>query len=70
MGSTFMLETVAAIVIGGTLISGGQANTAGALAGSIFLGLIVTAMQIMGFELGAQNVAKGALIIIVLLLGV
>ncbi|MDR2388024.1 MAG: ABC transporter permease [Deltaproteobacteria bacterium] len=70
MGSTYMLETVASIVIGGTLISGGRANTAGALAGSIFLGLIVTAMQIMGYAIGPQNVAKGALIIIVLMLGV
>ncbi|MFR9063935.1 MAG: hypothetical protein ACLVJO_09405 [[Clostridium] scindens] len=31
--------------------------------------LIVTAMQIMGFSVGAQNIAKGALIIVVLLLG-
>lgn len=70
MGDTYMLETLASIVIGGTLISGGRANSAGTLAGALFLGLIVTAMQIMGFQVGAQNVAKGALIIIVLLIGV
>lgn len=68
MGDTYMLETLASIVIGGTLISGGKANSAGTLAGALFLGLIVTAMQIMGFQIGAQNVAKGALIIIVLLI--
>lgn len=28
------------------------------------MGLIVTAMQLMGFDLGAQNVAKGLLIIV------
>lgn len=67
MGDSYMLETVATIVIGGTLIAGGKANCAGSLAGAMFLGLIVTAMQIMGFKEGAQNVAKGALIIIVLL---
>lgn len=67
MGDSYMLETVASIVIGGTLISGGKANCAGTLAGAMFLGLIVTAMQIMGFDVGAQNVAKGALIIVVLL---
>ena len=66
MGDSYMLESVASIVIGGTLISGGRANPAGALAGALFLGLIVTAMQLMGFGLGAQNVAKGLLIIIVL----
>lgn len=70
MGDTYMLETLASIVIGGTLISGGQANSAGTLAGALFLGLIITAMQVMGYQVGAQNVAKGALIITVLLIGV
>ena len=69
MGDDYSLETVASIVVGGTLISGGKANVPGTLAGCLFLGLIVTAMQIMGFSVGAQNIAKGALIIIVLLLG-
>lgn len=70
MGDTYMLETVAAIVVGGTLMSGGKANAAGTLAGSVFLGLIITAMQIMGFDVGVQNIAKGALIIFVLMMGV
>lgn len=70
MGDTYMLETLATIVVGGTLISGGRADAAGTLAGSLFLGLIVTAMQIMGYDVGAQNVAKGALIIIVLVIGI
>ena len=69
MGDDYTLETVASIVVGGTLISGGKANVPGTLAGCLFLGLIVTAMQIMGFSVGAQNIAKGALIIVVLLLG-
>lgn len=69
MGDAYSLETVASIVVGGTLISGGKANVPGTLAGCLFLGLIVTAMQIMGFSVGAQNIAKGALIILVLLLG-
>lgn len=68
MGDAYTLETVASIVVGGTLISGGKANVPGTLVGCLFLGLIVTAMQIMGFSVGAQNIAKGALIIIVLLL--
>lgn len=69
MGDAYSLETVASIVVGGTLISGGKANVPGTLAGCLFLGLIVTTMQIIGFSVGAQNIAKGALIIIVLLLG-
>ena len=69
MGDAYLLETVAAIVVGGTLISGGKANVPGTLAGCLFLGLVVTAMQIMGFTVGAQKIAKGLLIISVLFLG-
>jgi len=69
MGDSYMMETVASIVVGGTLMSGGKANTAGTLAGALFLRLIVTAMQIVGFQVGAQNIAKGVLIIIVLVAG-
>lgn len=68
MGDAYLLETIASIVIGGTLISGGKANVPGTLAGCLFLGLIVTAMQIIGFSIGAQKIAKGTLIIAVLLI--
>jgi ribose transport system permease protein len=57
-------------VIGGTLISGGKANVVGTFAGCIFLGFIVTAMQIMGFSVGAQNIAKGIMIVAILIVGV
>ncbi|WHH59384.1 ABC transporter permease [Petroclostridium sp. X23] len=69
MGDAYLLETVASIVVGGTLISGGKANVVGTLAGCLFLGLVVTSMQIMGFSVGAQNILKGLLIIIVIVLG-
>lgn len=69
MGDTYTMDTVASIVIGGTLISGGKANVPGTLVGCLFLGLISAAMQIMGFSIGAQNIAKGILIIFVLMLG-
>jgi len=69
MGDSYTMDTVASIVIGGTLISGGKANVPGTLVGCLFLGLISAAMQIMGFSIGAQNIAKGFLIILVLMMG-
>lgn len=69
MGNSYMMETVAAIVVGGTLMSGGKASVPGTLAGCLFLSLVVTSMQIMGFSIGIQNIAKGLLIIGVLLIG-
>jgi len=70
MGDSYTMETVASVVVGGTLMSGGKANVIGTLAGCLFLNLVVTSMQIMGFGSGAQNIAKGLLIIIVFILGI
>lgn len=68
MGDSFMLETVGAVVIGGTLIFGGKASTIGTLAGALFLMLVSTAMQVAGLPIGGQNIVKGMIIVIVLLL--
>ena len=69
MGDNYQMESIACIVIGGTLMSGGRANTAGTLVGSLFLYLIISCMQLMGADAGMQSVVKGALIIVVLLIG-
>lgn len=69
MGDSYQMESVGAVVLGGTLISGGKAVPVGTLAGCVFLGLIMSTMQIAGFPQGAQNVAKGILIIAVILIG-
>ena len=67
MGDTYLLETVGAVVIGGTLIFGGRSTIVGTLFGCMFLVLIVTAMQVAGLPIGTQNIVKGALIILVLM---
>lgn len=67
MGDTYLLETVGAVVIGGTLIFGGRSTIVGTLFGCMFLVLIVTAMQVAGFPIGTQNIVKGVLIILVLI---
>lgn len=69
MGDNYQMESIACIVVGGTLMSGGRANAAGTLVGSLFLYLIISCMQLMGADAGMQSVVKGALIIVVLLIG-
>lgn len=69
MGDNYQMESIACIVVGGTLMSGGRANAAGTLVGSLFLYLIISCMQLMGANAGIQSVVKGALIIVVLLIG-
>ena len=69
MGDNYQMESIACCVVGGTLMSGGRANTIGTLIGSVFLYMIVSAMQLLGADAGMQSYVKGALIIIVLLFG-
>jgi len=68
LGDPYLLETVGSAVVGGTLIMGGRAVPVGTLFGSLFLVLLVTAMQVAGLRIGGQYVAEGALIILVLFL--
>jgi ribose transport system permease protein len=69
MGDMYTMETVASIVVGGTLMSGGRASVPGTLSGCLFLGLVGSAMQIMGLPIGAQNISKGFIILFVLFIG-
>jgi ribose transport system permease protein len=68
MGSPFLLQSVGAVVLGGTLIFGGCATAFGTLCGSVLLVLIVTTMQIAGLPGGTQEIIQGAVIIAVLAL--
>lgn len=69
MGDNYQVDSIACIVVGGTLMSGGRANAAGTLIGALFLYLITSCMQLMGANAGIQSVVKGALIIVILLMG-
>ena len=69
MGDNYQMESIACCVVGGTLMSGGRANAIGTLFGSLFLYMIVSAMQLLGADAGMQSYVKGALIIVVLLAG-
>lgn len=67
MGDSYLLESVGAVVIGGTLIGGGRSSAAGSLFGSLLLVLVVTLMEVSHLPIGAQNIVEGAIIILVLL---
>ncbi|WP_247893804.1 hypothetical protein [Azospirillum endophyticum] len=66
MGSPFLLQSVGAVVLGGTLIFCGSATAAGTLFGSVLLVLIVTTMQIAGLPGGTQEIIQDVVIIAVL----
>ncbi len=63
MGEPYMLQSVGAVVVGGTLIAGGSPTALGTFFGSVLLVLIVTTMQVSGWSSGMQEVVQGAIII-------
>lgn len=66
MGQPYLLQSVAAVVIGGTLIFGGSSTALGTCFASILLILVVTIMQIMGLPRGVQDMVQGLVVIVVL----
>jgi ribose transport system permease protein len=68
LGTSYLLDSVAVVVIGGTLISGGRAVPAGIWGGALFFVLLNALVNLVGWSDAAQNVLKGALVLLVLLL--
>jgi ribose transport system permease protein len=66
MGSPYLLQTVGAVVLGGTLIAGGSATAVGTLFGAVLLVLIIVTMQIGRLPPGSQDIVQGVVIILVL----
>lgn len=67
MGSPYLLNSIGAVVIGGTLISGGKSTTLGTLGGSLFLTMVVTLMEVTKLPSGLQDILEGSIVILVLL---
>lgn len=66
MGTPYLLQSVGAVVLGGTLIAGGSATALGTLLGGMLLVMVVTTMQIAGLPHGIQDIVQGVVIIMVL----
>lgn len=66
MGNPFLLQSVGAVVVGGSSIMGGRGTALGTLLGSLFLVMIVTTMQVLRVAGGSQDIVEGMLIILVL----
>jgi ribose transport system permease protein len=58
------LSVIAAVVLGGTSMSGGSGNIIGAVVGSLLLGVINNGLIIGGLNVSQQMVVRGAIIIL------
>lgn len=68
IGTPYLLNSIAVVVIGGSLIQGGRSNVTGVWGGAMFLTLLVTLLGVLNINPALQNVVKGGLIILVLVL--
>ena len=66
-GSAYELDAIAAVIIGGTPMSGGRASVWGTLAGVFILGIIGTILVFAEIPINLQDTFKGLIIILAVL---
>lgn len=62
-GVAYELDAIAAVVIGGTSLSGGVGRVTGTLIGALIIGVMNNGLDLLGIESYYQQVIKGALIV-------
>jgi len=63
-GVSFELDAIAAVVMGGTAITGGRGSIIGTLIGALMLGVLNNGLNMMGVSPYLQNVVKGVIILL------
>lgn len=62
-GSGYELDAIAAVVIGGTRVSGGEGNVLRTVMGVLFVGVMSNALNLLGVNDYYQYIVKGAIIL-------
>lgn len=65
LGTSYMLDSIAVVVIGGTMIAGGRPVAIGTWTGALFFVLLSGLLNLVGWPVGAQNILKGVLVVLV-----
>jgi ribose transport system permease protein len=67
-GTLYELDAIAAVVIGGTLLSGGRGTVIGTLFGVLIFTVLTNVFTLNNLSTSAQAVAKGVIIVVAVLL--
>jgi ribose transport system permease protein len=62
-GVAYELDAIAAVVIGGTSLSGGVGTVGGTLVGTLIIGVINNSLGLNNIDANAQLILKGAIIL-------
>lgn len=68
VGRGWELDIIAAVIVGGTSLSGGAGRVWGTLVGVIFIGVIVNGMRLMDVQEDGQLIARGVIILLAVVL--
>ncbi len=69
VGSSYSLDSVAAVVIGGTFVTGGAGSVIGTLGGVLLYSVLSNMMNILNIDTFYQTVIKGLIIIVAISIG-
>jgi ribose transport system permease protein len=64
LGEQDLLTVIAAVVIGGTRLFGGEGSVIGALVGSLIMGMLTNGLILWGLSSSEQLIAQGALLLL------
>ncbi|MBE7048239.1 MAG: ABC transporter permease [Ruminococcaceae bacterium] len=64
LGQGYELEAIAAVVIGGTSLSGGQGTISGTVIGAFIMSILTNGLRILGVKQEWQTVVVGAVVIL------
>jgi ribose transport system permease protein len=64
LGAQDLLTVLAAVVIGGTRLFGGEGSIVGALVGSLIMGMLTNGLILSGLSSSEQTIAQGALLLL------
>lgn len=67
MGDEYTLLSIAAVVIGGTKLSGGKGRLLGGALGAIVLILITNILVVLGMPAGVRKLVQGAILLVILI---
>lgn len=68
VGYGWELDVIAAVIVGGTSLTGGVGRVWGTLIGVIFIGVIVNGMRLLDIHEDGQLIARGVIILLAVLL--
>lgn len=64
MGSSAEMDAIAAVVLGGTSMSGGKGSISGTVIGAVVIGILKNGMNLLGIDSSWQYIVQGIVIIL------